>query len=153
MLAVSTIQGLRGDVMLGRDDVASIIDNNGRVAVAVGGEGGFGDTRLRNKREGTALRTMANGRSSEYKGNEETKHVGRAERLGDVQGRMPLPLKDATPLYLFASRKESRGKHMSSILFTTANAETNIIPALSAFTESMGRIRRRSEQAQRQRLT
>ena len=66
MLAVLTIQGLRGDVVLGRDDVASIIDSNGRVAVAVGGEGGFGDTRLRNKHEGTALRTMTNSRSNEY---------------------------------------------------------------------------------------
>ena len=59
MLAVSAIQGLRGDVVLGRDDVASIVCNNGRAAVAVGGEGGLGYARLRNKHEGTTSQHYA----------------------------------------------------------------------------------------------
>jgi len=47
------LQGLRGDVVLGRYEVASVTRSDRRVAITVGGEGGLSYSRLRNEREDT----------------------------------------------------------------------------------------------------
>ena len=51
-------QSLRGDVVLGTYGIA-ITRSDGRVAIAVGGEGGLGYTRLINKGEGSIYNNHA----------------------------------------------------------------------------------------------
>jgi hypothetical protein len=113
--------------VLGRNDVASIIDSNGRVAIAVGGEGGLGYTRLRNKREGTTSQHYAPWKMAVAASTRVARRLnmsGEQSVFEDAQGPQTNVASSAKcdGFIPFPSRKESRGKLTSSMLSTSAIA-------------------------------